>query len=338
MAVSWDDSPLRMEYESLILKNGKTCGEFFLKRSLLLLLFGAPRPFGTRGSGLMAAWWYALMELTSVMLPLWSPWPCGFFLDVDLRLGLDASERCCFFWWFFRDCLRVCFFWRICVFQNLHGSSFSEFTKCLGSGFGLRKERSHLTVDLLRNFSVLFSADLPTCYIISRTSKSCPFSLRTNLLWNCSPKNSWRGRDEERKCLQNPSFDEISKQYPNWVLVVALFKSVYSELAGLQRACAKIIPFFNRDRCCRVEVYKDPNYIPALAWLEAALFALFPQLQKGAIRSADIFWGERDQKYVGLLSCSKSPLKNESEMEGKNLLMKIINFVFQWPYRMSLCC
>lgn len=23
--------------------------------------------------------------------------PCGFFLDVDLRLGLDASERCCFF-------------------------------------------------------------------------------------------------------------------------------------------------------------------------------------------------------------------------------------------------
>lgn len=100
------------------------------------------------------------------------------------------------------------FFWRICVFQNLHGSSFSEFTNCLGSGFGLRKERSHLTVDLLRNFSVLFSADLPTCHIISRTSKSCPFSLRTNLLWNCSPKNSWRGRDEGRKCLQNPSFDE----------------------------------------------------------------------------------------------------------------------------------
>lgn len=37
------------------------------------------------------------------------------------------------------------------------------------------------------------------------------------------------------------------------------------------------------------------------------------------------FWGS--EKYVGLLSCSKSPLKNESEMEGKNLLMKIINFV-----------
>ncbi len=31
-----------------------------------------------------------------------------------------------------------------------------------------------------------------------------------------------------------------------------------------------------------VEVYKDPNFIPSLAWLEAALFALFPRLQSCA--------------------------------------------------------
>lgn len=129
---------------------GVFCGEFFLKN-------------GTPGSGLMAAWWYALMELTSVMLPLWC-FGChvGFFLGCWFEIGWrDASERCCFFLVIFSEIVwGFVFFWRICVFQNLHGSSFSEFTNCLGWGFGLRKERSHLAVDLLRNFSVLFSADL----------------------------------------------------------------------------------------------------------------------------------------------------------------------------------
>lgn len=128
-----------------------------------------------QGSSLMAAWWYALMELTSVMLPLWSA-GSGFF----------GCWR-----WFERDrALVIGKVWGYVFF--IHGSSFSEFYQLFGFSFCLR---SHLTFDLLRNFSVRFSADLPTRHIISGTSKSSPFSLRTNLLWNCSPKNNWRGRD-----------------------------------------------------------------------------------------------------------------------------------------------
>ena len=69
-----------------------------------------------------------------MMLPLWC-FGChvDFFLDVDLRSGGGMHLKdVVFFGDFFRDCLRVFFFWRISVFQNLHGSSFSEFTNCLG--------------------------------------------------------------------------------------------------------------------------------------------------------------------------------------------------------------
>ena len=98
---------LRMEYSSLILKNGSFFGEFFLKN-------------GTRGSGLMAAWWYALMELTSVMLPLWC-FGChvDFFLDVDLRSGGGMHLKdVVFFGDFFRDCLRVFFFGESVFFKT----------------------------------------------------------------------------------------------------------------------------------------------------------------------------------------------------------------------------
>lgn len=139
-----------MEYSSLILKNG----------SFLRWIF--PQEWHTRiwpdGSLMVCPDGADKCDASAMVFWL----PCGIFFGMLIwdRVAGCIWKMLFFFGDFFRDCLRVCFFWRICVFQNLHGSSFSEFTNCLGWGFGLRKERSHLAVDLLRNFSVLFSADL----------------------------------------------------------------------------------------------------------------------------------------------------------------------------------
>lgn len=216
-----------MEYSSLILKNG----------SFLRWIF--PQEWHTRiwpdGSLMVCPDGADKCDASAMVFWL----PCGIFFGMLIwdRVAGCIWKMLFFFGDFFRDCLRVCFFLANLCFSKPSRLIFQWIYQLFGLRFWFKKGEvtfgGWLTKKLFRS---IFSRP---GHIISRTSKSCPFSLRTNLLWNCSPKNNWRGRDEGRKCLQNPSFDEISKQYPNRVLVVALFKSFYSELAGSKKSLCK---------------------------------------------------------------------------------------------------